>query len=207
MSFQNEQEEFWSGEFGSSYTQRNNSPKLLASNIRLFGEVLRSCRGVENVFEVGANRGINLSAIKTLLPSVKCSGLEINHDAVEELKSVIDEKNIYHGSVLDFNPPRKYDLVLIKGVLIHLNPNCLTTVYAKLEQLTKKYLIIAEYYNPTAVELDYRGHQGKLFKRDFAGEFLKAHNNFNLRDYGFVYRGDVNFPLDDITWFLLERES
>jgi len=36
---------------------------------------------------------------------------------------------------------------------------------------------------------------------------LDRHNNFSLLDYGFVYHRDNNFPLDDGTWFLLEKDN
>lgn len=65
-------------------------------------------------------------------------------------------------------PDYKRDFVLIKGVLIHLDPNCLQEVYDKLYQTSKRYICMAEYYNPVPVEVSYRGHQEKLFKRDFA---------------------------------------
>ena len=42
---------------------------------------------------------------------------------------------------------------------------------------------LAEYYNPTPVSVLYRGHKGKLFKRDFAGEMLDKYNDLNIIDY------------------------
>lgn len=45
-----------------------------------------------------------------------------------------------------------------------------------------------------------------LFKRDFAGEMLEKYQDLQLVDYGFVYHGDANFPQDDLTWFLLEKQ-
>ncbi len=68
-----------------------------------------------------------------------------------------------------------------------------------------KYICIAEYYNPSPVEISYRGHTGKLFKRDFAGEMLDAYDDLALLDYGFAYHRDPNFAQDDITWFLLGK--
>ena len=64
---------------------------------------------------------------------------------------------------------------------------------------------IAEYYNPTPVEVKYRGHDGRLFKRDFAGEMLDRFPDLKLVDYGFNYHRDHNFPQDDGNWFLLEK--
>jgi hypothetical protein len=60
-------------------------------------------------------------------------------------------------------------------------------------------------YNPTPGAIHYREHDDRLFKRDFAGEFLVAHPEFQFVDYGFVWRRDSLFPLDDITGFLRKR--
>jgi len=71
--------------------------------------------------------------------------------------------------------------------------------------LSQRYILIAEYYNPVPVEVSYRGNSGKLFKRDFAGEMLDRYADLQLLDYGFGYHRDSQFPVDDITWFLLEK--
>lgn len=97
------------------------------------------------------------------------------------------------------------DFVLIKGVLIHINPEILNDVYDLLNNTNNKYICVAEYYNPTRVEVDYRGYKEKLFKRDFVGEMLDKYSNLELIDYGFVYHRDNNFPQDDSTWFLLKK--
>src|SRR5207245_1924457 len=90
--------------------------------------VLRQTRHIKSIFEVGANIGLNLRAIQHLLPEVKLSALEINATAVEELKR-INNINVYHQSLLDFTPSSTFDLVLIKGVLIHINPTMLLRAY------------------------------------------------------------------------------
>ena len=101
--------------------------------------------------------------------------------------------------------PPPQDLVLIKGVLIHINPDMLSQVYQTLYRLSKRYIWIVEYYNPTPVSVPYRGHRDRLFKRDFAGEMMDKYQDLRLVNYGFVYHRDPNFPLDDPTWFLLEK--
>jgi spore coat polysaccharide biosynthesis protein SpsF len=70
-----------------------------------------------------------------------------------------------------------------------------------------RYICICEYYNPTPVEVTYRGYQEKLFKRDFVGEILDMYPDLELVDYGFVYHRDNNFPQDDITWFLIQKST
>ncbi len=69
-----------------------------------------------------------------------------------------------------------------------------------------RYILVAEYYNPQPTEIAYRGHSGRLFKRDFAGELMDRFPDLSLVDYGFVYRRDANFPQDDLTWFLMEKK-
>ena len=60
---------------------------------------------------------------------------------------------------------------------------------------------------PFPVALPYRGHQDRLFKRDFAGEMLDRFPDLELTAYGFNYRRDPLFPQDDTTWFLLHKQS
>jgi pseudaminic acid biosynthesis-associated methylase len=110
-------------------------------------------------------------------------------------------------SILEYQPGRMFDLVLIKGVLIHLKPEVLPQVYDTLFAASARYVLLAEYYNPSPIALPYRGHSDRLFKRDFAGELMDRCPRLKLVDYGFAYRRDPNFPHDDLTWFLLEKTS
>jgi spore coat polysaccharide biosynthesis protein SpsF len=178
---------------------------LLASNLGFFVRALRSVRGVKSCIEFGANIGMNLKAIKLLHPGMQAHGIEINAEAARQLATLIAPSNVHHSSILDFVPERQWDLTLIKGVLIHTNPEMLLQVYDKLFAACGRYLLVAEYYNPTPVAVAYRGHSNQLFKRDFAGEIMDRHPQLQLIDHGFAYRRDPNFPQDDITWFLMEK--
>lgn len=203
--YKTEQETFWAGEFGSDYIARNQGEKLLASNLNFFSKALASARGVKSCIEFGANIGMNLKALRLLNPDIDLHAIEINKDAAAELRSFLPKDQVHHTSILDFMPQKACDLAIIKGVLIHLNPDMLPDVYDKLAASTSRYLLVAEYYNPSPVSIPYRGHSDKLFKRDFAGEIMERRPEFRLVDYGFAYRRDPNFPQDDITWFLIEK--
>lgn len=204
-SFKTDQEAFWAGEFGTEYIGRNQGDKLLAANLDFFVKALRQARGITSCIEFGANIGMNLKAFNLLYPGIDASGIEINADAARQLSEVIPAANVHNRSILDFEPDRTFDLALIKGVLIHLNPEILPQVYDKLVAATGRYLLVAEYYNPSPVAIPYRGHTDRLFKRDFAGEIMERHSQLTLVDYGFAYRRDPVFPQDDITWFLMEK--
>lgn len=201
-TFHTEQENFWAGEFGDGYIDRNAAEQLLVSNTALFADVLRRTSTVSSVVEFGSNIGMNLHAIRRLLPDADYHAIEINHKAASKLRDS-GFVNVVEDSILTCTPP-KCDLAFIKGVLIHIDPSQLQAVYDRLYQAGSKYVCVIEYYNPTPVELNYRGHSGKLFKRDFAGEMLDHFDDLQLVDYGFVYRRD-RFPQDDLTWFLMEK--
>lgn len=201
------QEEFWAGEFGNAYVQRNQGDLLVAANIDHFSKALRTAQSLSSCLEFGANIGLNLKALQALYPRMEQHAIEINADAVRELGKVIPAENVLHTSILDYLLQRRFDLVLIKGVLIHINPESLAQVYEKLYSSTGRYLMVCEYYNPVPVIINYRGHDNRLFKRDFAGEILDLYPDLMLLDYGFVYRRDPKFPQDDSTWFLLEKRA
>ncbi|MNF29082.1 Methyltransferase domain protein [compost metagenome] len=200
-----EQEDFWAGEFGNSYVERNKNEHYVADNLAFFSKVIARTQRVNKILELGANVGLNLMALKHLLPNVEFSAVEINEKAALALKRNVPDVDIYQKSIVDFTANEVWDFIFTKGVLIHINPDQLPKVYELMYQKSSRYILIAEYYNQTPIEVTYRGHSGKLFKRDFAGEMLTQFPDLSLVDYGFIYHRDTIFPQDDITWFLLEK--
>ena len=205
-SFKTEQEKFWAGKFGDEYIQRNQDAWLLASNLALFASILRLTRNVHSVIEFGANIGMNIHALKDLLPHAHLSAIEINETATQELKKIQD-LSVYHESILNFASKTTYDFVFSKGVLIHIEPSSLPHVYKTMYETSNRYICMIEYYNPTPMEIPYRGHSEKMYKRDFAGEIMDIYPDLQLVDYGFAYHRDPVFMQGDATWFLMEKRS
>jgi pseudaminic acid biosynthesis-associated methylase len=202
-----EQENFWAGIFGTEYIKRNDSKELLASNLSFFSRTLSKAGALKSCVEFGANIGMNLRAIQLLYPNIELSGVEINKDAARELSNFIGDSAVFNGSILDYPIETQSDLVLVKGVLIHINPDKLESTYKKIYEAAKHNILICEYYNPSPVSIPYRGHSNRLFKRDFSGEMLDMFTNLELIDYGFVYHRDLAFPQDDINWFLMKKRD
>ena len=204
-----DQELFWKGSFGDEYTARNaGASNHVSANIAMFAKVLKNA--VQNlaagsIIEFGSNVGLNLIALKALLPYAELTGVEINEKAFNELKK-IEYIKTHNASIYDFPLERAWDLAFTKGVLIHQLPELLPKAYEILYKASQKYILIAEYYNPSPVEINYRGYSSVLFKRDFAGEMMERYPDLVLNDYGFVYHKDYLFPQDDLTWFLLEKK-
>ena len=205
--FETEQEQFWAGKFGTEYIDRNQGEALLASNLNFFTEALRRAGKISSCIEFGANIGMNLKALKLLHPLLKLQGVEINEQAASILREVVGKENAFCESIFNWQPETQVELSLIKGVLIHIHPDKLESVYQTLYQASSRYVLVCEYYNPAPVVIDYRGHQNRLFKRDFAGEIMTLYSDLELIDYGFSYRNDPVFPQDDITWFLMEKKK
>lgn len=203
----NEQEQFWAGEFGDAYIERNRGEDLIASNVAIFSRALESATDIGSVLEFGSNIGENLRALRTLLPNAKLSAVEVNAKAAGLLKARMPDVDVYTGSALGYRPAEPSDLVLTKGVLIHIAPENLPTMYARMVECASRYLLVAEYYSQSPEALSYRGHAGKLFKRDYAGELLDAYPSLTLRDYGFIYHRDPLHPPEDLNWFLLEKRG
>lgn len=205
VEYKTDQENFWAGSFGTEYINRNDGDDYLAANLNFFGEIIAKTPGVRSIMEFGPNIGVNLRALELLLPNVHLAGVEINRDATLMLAERFPNGDFINESFLEHESVAQHDLCLIKGVLIHLNPESLTRAYERLNQASKRYVLIAEYYSRNPETVEYRGHGDRLFKRDFAGEFLDQYPEYELRDYGFAYHRDPNFSQDDVSWFLLEK--
>lgn len=201
-----EQEQFWAGDFGNEYLARNTGEQVVAANLALFAHALRQAAAIDSILEFGANIGLNLLALQRLFPGAELAAVEINPNAAAELARNVPACTVANQAIQDFVPTKQFDLAFFKGVLIHLAPESLPDAYQTLYRSSRRYILIAEYYNPAPVEVRYRGHAGKLFKRDFAGEMLDTFPDLQLVDYGFVYHRDAKFPQDDLNWFLLEKK-
>ena len=203
MEYKNEQEKFWANQFGFKYIERNNSEFILNSKINMWKKMLRATNNINSAIELGCNIGLNLVALKKNYPKIKLYGYEINEEAVRKAEK-FNVGQITQASILEKISVDKVDLCFTTCVLIHINPRYLRNVYENLVNITNRYILIAEYYNPEPIKIRYRGHENKLFKRDFAGDLIENYG-LKLVDYGFIYKRDNLAPQDDITWFLLEK--
>ena len=202
--FKTEQERFWAGEFGLDYIDRNKSEQLLRSNLFFWRRILQSMPRPASIAEFGCNIGMNLRALNTIDSGFELTGFEINEVAAAQARELgiatIDDTSI----IQPLPATRTFDLTFTKGVLIHINPDHLPQVYENLVNLSSAYVLVTEYYNPKPTTVNYRGHDDRLFKRDFAGEMMDRHG-LQLVDYGFSYHRDTYAPQDDFNWFLLKR--
>ena len=177
----------------------------VAANLAFFSEVLRTAGRITSLTELGPNIGLNLMALRQLLPEARLTGVEISESAIKKLLENVPDVDAINASILEWESNEKSDLVFTKGVLIHINPDALSGLYQTMYDASSRFIMVAEYYSPEPVALPYRGHEDRLFKRDFAGELLDKFPDLSGRDYGFAWRRDPLFPQGDLNWFLLEK--
>lgn len=195
----NDQEQYW--KTNDAYHQR--SPGDEESNYHFFRKAL-ACADLRwncSILEFGCGTGANLRALKRCYSSPYLFGAEINAEAGNK---AIPDADVYCRSILqDWSHIEPRDLVLTKGLLIHIAPADLPKAYQTLVDASNRYVLVCEYFCPTPRMIPYRGENDRLWARDFGGEIIDQHG-LNLVDYGFVSKRDIH-PQDDLTWWLLEK--
>ena len=88
MFYTTEQENFWAGNFGDEYIERNFLTNCVSSNTYLFSKILARTVRIKSVIEFGANIGLNLLVMRSLMPDIRLSAIEINEKAVATLKKI-----------------------------------------------------------------------------------------------------------------------
>jgi len=198
-----EQEEFWSGEFGKEYTDRNSrDPKVWDQfyldnwgttkkeiNQKLLGDLPKDSK----ILEVGSNTGMQLKCFQDM-GFENIYGVELQKYAVEKSKEYTTGINIIQGSGFDLPFKDNYfDLVCTNGVLIHIHPQDHHKIMSEMVRVSKNLVMGFEYYAPKTTDVNYRGNAGFLWKADFAKIFTDSFPNLTeiKRDY-YKYIQDDN---------------
>ena len=205
-------DEFWQGTFGDEYTKRN--VNLVENNYQMFKTIFFEkilsysyMININSIIEFGAGSGQNILALQKIFPDAVYSAWEINRKACDELLKDL-KLNVFEFSILDYdivninNSLPKHDIVLTKGLLIHIHPDDIEKAYEVLYNASNKYILLCEYYSPNRIMIPYKDKDNKLWKFDFVKPLLNK--NCKILDYGFVSKYD-QYPQDDITWFLMEK--
>ncbi len=201
----NNNEKEWAGDFGKDYHER--SPGNVEANRKffdeiLFGKVLSDAKFIE----FGAGTGANLAAIRQLYQYAELTAVEINPRACNACRAV-RQCAIICKSVLEFVAYQTWNVVLSKGLLIHIPWRDLSRAYQVLYESCASggVIVLAEYFAPVLQEIPYRGKDGMLWKGPHAYDMLDRFRDLHLIDYGFVSSRDPAMPQDDLNWWIVEK--
>lgn len=205
-----EQVEFWQGQFGNEYTKRNSAEgEQIQARTALWSNILRSTVGAppQSFVEIGANLGLNLRALRNLT-SAQLSAVEPNGSARERLVAdqVVSKENVHDGIAANLPlPDGSADLAFTSGVLIHIHPDDLLASYREIHRVSRRYIVSVEYFSDQPTELNYRGNDGFLFKRDFGAFWVDNFSDLQLLDYGFAWK--MATGLDNLTWWIFKKRG
>ncbi len=202
------QVEFWRSEFGDAYTQRNAaSREQLAARLALWSEIIKPMVGKMpgSIIEIGCNLGINLRTLRALTQATLYA-VEPNDTARQVLlrDGVLDAANLRGGMAqsIDF-PDDVADLAFTSGVLIHIHPDDLLPACREIHRCAKRYIACIEYFSDKPEMIPYRGHDDRLFKRDFGGFWMDNFPDLTVLATGFAWKRTTG--LDNLTWWLFEK--
>jgi pseudaminic acid biosynthesis-associated methylase len=145
------------------------------------------------ILEVGCNVGCQLGILQRMGFS-NLYGVELQAGAVEIARKGTENINVIQGSAFDI-PFRDgfFDLVFTSGVLIHISPDDISQAMAEIYRCTRKYIWGFEYYAAEQTEVSYRGHEGLLWKADFAALYQQQFPDLKLiRQEIYPYLDDDN---------------
>ena len=193
-----EQEQWWAGDFGSSYVDRNKID--WRSRLDFWNDIVTAIKP-KSVLEVGCNRGHNLKCLRDIDSTIALWGCDVNQKAIDEASdaglavsntSVFDLANEFIGG---------FNLVFTAGVLIHVSDEDLDRAVGCIVAASNRYVLGIEYDHATGEEIDYRGHAQRLWKRPFA-EVYRRHG-LNIISSGFL--PSLTSGFDDCTFWLCEK--
>jgi spore coat polysaccharide biosynthesis protein SpsF len=195
------QEALWSGEFGDRYLERNRG----AGGAREpFWRALHTAHPFDSVLEVGCGNGANLRWLAGLVAPSRVYGIDINAQAVRELRGALPDVNAVEGPAADL-PFRDgvVELAFTAALLIHQPPDVLPTVMREVVRCSRRYVLCGEYHADGVEEVPYRGHRDVLFKRDWGALYQELFPELRLLERSFQSR--ENSGWDDVTFWLFEK--
>jgi pseudaminic acid biosynthesis-associated methylase len=184
------QEDFWSGEFGNEYADRNEMDhakwnefyvsRYGVSKTDLNIEFLEGIPKTSTILEVGCNTGMQLAGFDKL-GYKNLSGIDINPYALEKAKQKLPAAKFSVGSALELPfADKSFDVVCVHGVLIHIHPKDVPAAIKELGRVCKKRILVMEYFSEETKEIKYRGNTEKLWKANFPKLFAELLPEFKI---------------------------
>lgn len=208
--------EFWSGEFGKNYTDRNTwnlqewdqfyLQNWGITKIQMNENFIGNLPKTSKILEVGCNTGMQLVGLQRM-NFEQLYGIEIQQYAVEKAKETTKNINIIQGSGFDIPFKDQYfDIVCTNGVLIHISPNDLPRIMEEIYRCSNKYIWGFEYYSENLTTINYRGNNDYLWKADYTSLFMEQFPNLELiKKEIYPYISDTEKGNKDVMYLLEKR--
>ena len=199
----------WTGSFGDEYTVRNSQ----VPNRRAFWETITlkyltdqkpvdpehlDVQKPKKVIEVGCNIGANLKYLAELAPWAYLLGTDVNALALE----AVNDRKITTMQANLFKMPwyfmHVFDLVVCIGVLVHTLDEELDDAIRAVFRLSRKHVLIGEYWAQEWTPIPYHGYENALRKGPFDHRIAAVAHKLPI-ETGFLDKGD---GFDRVTWWM-----
>jgi pseudaminic acid biosynthesis-associated methylase len=206
----------WTSAFGREYTDRNTmtADQMDQAFVEEFGvrksviyrELVGPARiAAGDALEVGCNIGLQLELLGRANPGLRLHGVEPQSYAIERARTRLPAVTLYQANAFRLPlPDGSMDLVMTNGVLIHIHPDDLGRALSEIHRVASRFIFCHEYYAPDCTEVGYRGHDGLLWKTDFAAEYARRFPDLrqvDVRYYPFNDAGPGAGLVDQVALF------
>lgn len=198
-----ETEEFWAGEFGDQYLERNRVE--WRKRVPFFSRIIK-LTDIKSVLEVGCNAGQNLLAIQKAGNIIDLAGCDVNLTAALDAELALPSADIVIAAANDIPSTfegQTFDMVMTAGVLIHIPSHEILNVMRSIVEMSNRWVLAIEYDSPTAEEINYRGHAGRLWKRPYG----LIYESLGLRWAYMTHLGEHDGFGPGCTAWLMKKES
>ena len=195
-------EQLWARDFGNAYVERNREAWVDRGP---FWQDVAQRYPFASALEIGCNVGGNLKWLAGCDRQIDLTGIDVNGQALEELRSKLPQVTTLQtpGRDLPF-ADGSFDLTFTMGVLIHVSPESLSDVMSEIVRCSKRFVLCGEYFAEQTVEVPYRGHEGALYKRNFGQLYAEQFPERSLLETGFLPKGE---GFDDVTFWIFEKDQ
>ena len=215
MRLNTDQIEFWAGDFGNNYHERNAGNLLQTSGrMSLWAKIMAHINrwdesqpgAIDQILEVGAGLGQNLRILQRMYPDSAFRMLAVEPNA--KARAELEQNGISlvgHSASLIEMPSNSVPLVFTSGVLIHISPERLGEALQEIHRVSSRWIVCIEYFSAQPTEIEYRGQKGLLWKRDYGSDYMNLFPNLQCRGYGFEWKPTTG--LDNLTWWAFEKPT
>ncbi len=193
-------EALWASGFGDEYLVRNadaGAPRAA------FWDAFMGRFPATRILEAGCTQGDNLVHMARHTEAHELWGIDINTTVLRALQANVPGVNGVWGTARSL-PFRDnwFDLTLTVGLLIHQPDDVLPIVMNELVRTSRRWVMCGEYHADEPTEINYRGHDGILFKRDYGRLYAELFPELTLVEEGFLTKDD---GFDRVTYHVFEK--
>lgn len=211
----NEQQEFWSGKEGDTWTKRLETIQSAYNNweadsgVKLKDLLQEFFSGIpkdSQILEVGCGPGWVLKTLQDL-NFTKLRGLDINAKAIQLARETHKNIEFQNVSIEEYRNIHTCDLVVTSAFLIHIHPDNLEKVMEIIYDTSLRYIFGRELSSTSPENCPIEGRKGKwenqYWTRRFKAKWLELYPDLKVVKYKLIPMMSKQYIQTEV--YLLEK--